>query len=164
MESGIGEVMAVSHVVPSVLANAMGTSAGQLIVGHAAPLVAHDWQISTNVLHGGTPSGGTARLEPRTEAAKLMARLIRFTVVDPDLDLMEQHPTACVLLAGQRVFAGDDRALGMELALEVSEKLKAHNTFRETVTVENDDGTTRKLRPLRIAQLDVVVESLKAYE
>lgn len=101
-------------------------------------------------------------LQPKEE--KRMARLIRYTVVDPDPLLAEHAPMSAILLTGQRMLKGtDERGLVMELAADVSGLLPAHNAKREAVKYQDEDGDARSLKAVRISQLDVVVEVVKQY-
>ena len=91
-------------------------------------------------------------------------RLLRYTVVDPDARLAKEKPEVCVLLQGMRMLEGsDEKGLIMEVAERVSGLLGSHNTERSLVEYEDEDGKPRKLRPIRLGELDVVLEQLKTY-
>lgn len=91
-------------------------------------------------------------------------RLIRYTVTDPDPVLANKRPEVCVLMSGTLVLNGiDDKGFLMDLAPKVSEKLVTHNQVREEVEYEDAEGRTKRLKPVRLGQLDVVVEVLKSY-
>ena len=93
-----------------------------------------------------------------------MAKLIRYTVVDHDSVLVEEKPDACILLEGRMMLDGtDEKGFLMDLAPQVAEKLTAHNAMREAVEYEDEDGHTKKLKAIRLGQLDVVIEVLKTY-
>ena len=97
-------------------------------------------------------------------------RLLRYTVIDPDPILADTHPDHSILLHGILVFAGtDDRGLLMELGPKVEKLLEAHNMFRNAVEYETYIGggnyvQMRKLSPVKLSQLDVVVEVVKEYK
>ena len=94
----------------------------------------------------------------------IMAKLIRYTVVDHDPTLVEEKPDACILLEGRVMLDGtDEKGFLMDLAPQVAEKLPAHNAMREAVEYEDEDGHTKKLKAIRLGQLDVVIEVLKTY-
>lgn len=95
---------------------------------------------------------------------KPMARLIRFTVVDPDAVLADKKPEASILLAGTVMLNGtDDKGFLMDLAPRVADRLADHNREREGVEYEDPEGKSKRLKPIKLSQLDVVVEQLKAY-
>ena len=103
--------------------------------------------------------------EAKWEEKKMAkTRLIRYTVVDPDPILAEHKPEIGILCSGTVMLNGmDDRGFVMDLAPKVNEKLAAHNEQRQAVEYEDEEGRTKKLKPVRLGQLDVVLELLKAY-
>lgn len=101
---------------------------------------------------------------PSPQEARIMAKLIRYTVVDPDAVLADKTPEAAILLGGTCMLNGsDEKGFLMDLAPKVAEKLEAHNRHRGTVEYEDEEGRTKTLKPVRLGQLDVVIEVLKAY-
>ena len=93
-----------------------------------------------------------------------MARLIRYTVTDPDAVLADKAPDLCILMGGTLMLNGtDDKGFLMDLAPKVAEKLDAHNGRRIAVEYEDDEGRTKTLKAVKLSQLDVVVEVLKSY-
>lgn len=98
------------------------------------------------------------------EKGKNMARLIRYTVVDADPILAEKTPEESILTAGVIVLNGtDDRGFVMDLASKLGPTLDEHNTNRVKVEYEDKEGKTKNLKPVKISQLDVVIETLKTY-
>ena len=98
------------------------------------------------------------------ETTKPMARLIRYTVVDPNVTLAEKAPELCILDSGLVVLNGtEDRGFLMDLAPKLSEKLEGHNTRRVGVEHEDKDGELHHLKPIKLSQLDVVIEVIKEY-
>lgn len=102
---------------------------------------------------------------PAPERTKTpMARLIRYTVTDPDHVLADKKPEACILMGGTVMLNGaDDKGFLMDLAPQVARKLDAHNAERAGVEYEDEEGRTKTLKPVKLSQLDVVVEVLKSY-
>ena len=91
-------------------------------------------------------------------------RLVRWTVVDPDHTLASKKPNAGIILQGTTCLNGtDDKGFLMELAPLIAEKLDSHNALRATVEYDDEKGTTKTLKPIRLGQLDVVLEELKKY-
>jgi len=95
---------------------------------------------------------------------EIVARLIRYTVVDPDPKLAEQKPENSILMSGTAMLNGqDDKGFLMELAPKIQEKLGAHNTELSGMTWEDKDGKSHTFRGRRLSNLDVVIEVLKSY-
>jgi len=93
-----------------------------------------------------------------------MARVIRYTVVDPDPVLADKSPELSILLGGTMVLNGtDDKGFLMDLAPKVAERLVIHNPKREEVEYEDKEGKTKKLKAVRLSNLDVIIEVLKSY-
>jgi len=91
-------------------------------------------------------------------------KLIRYHVVDPDPVLAEKMPDTGVLMSGTTMLNGmDEKGFVMDLAPRVAIKLPAHNEIRQSVEYDDDEGNTKRLKPIRLGQLDVVLEILKAY-
>lgn len=96
---------------------------------------------------------------------KIMARLIRYTVTDPDLILADKAPEHSILMSNTVMLNGsDDKSFLMEIAPAIHTKLTDHNVRREAVEYEDKEGKTKKLRPIKISQLDVVIEVLREYK
>ncbi len=92
-------------------------------------------------------------------------KLVRYTVVDPDQRLAKERPDLCILGHGTWLLNGiDEKGLAMEISEHVGTLLTAHNEKRGTVSYETENGDTKQLRPIRIGQLDVVLETLKEYQ
>lgn len=91
-------------------------------------------------------------------------KLVRYHVVDADPVLAEKLPEAGVVMSGTTMLNGmDEKGFVMDLAPRVAEKLEAHNASRWSVEYDDDEGNTKRLKPIRLGQLDVVLEILKAY-
>ena len=111
-------------------------------------------------------SGGTQPIKTPVAPVerKPMARLIRYTVVDPEPVLADKVPEFSILLGGTVMLNGtDDKGFLMDLAPKVAERLPAHNAARERVEYEDSEGKPKKLKPIKLSNLDVVVEVLKSY-
>ena len=95
---------------------------------------------------------------------KVMARLVRFTVVDPNPQLAKVKPEISILMSGTVMLDGiDDRGFIMDLAPKVAEVLPKHNEELSMLMWENEKGESKPFRPVKLSNLDVVVESLKSY-
>lgn len=109
----------------------------------------------------GTPSQNINIVE------KIVARLIRYTVVDPNPKLADVKPEMCILMQGTAMLNGaDDKGFLMELAPKIAEKLDAHNkvlTYPGGPVWEDKDGKTHSFKTRRLSNFDVVVETLKVY-
>lgn len=125
----------------------------------------HDQTLLNRRLANMFPQTGLAIPIPqRKEAVKIMARLIRYTVVDPDPILADKAPEASILDSGMVMLNGtDDRGFVMDLAPKIAGKLAEHNAAREGVEYEDAEGRTKTLKAIRLGQLDVVVEKVREY-
>ena len=94
-----------------------------------------------------------------------MARLIRYTVVNPDNTLTKVKPEISILLTGTAMLDGtDDKGFLMELAPKVVALLTEHNEELSKLTwPDPKTGEPRPFRSIRLGQLDVVLEVVKAY-
>lgn len=137
-----------------------GAGSLSLSSGWATPTGTNSvWPQSTSVVWGNT-TNQVQCLEEKT----IVARLIRYTVADPDKILADKKPERCVLMQGTIMLNGaDDRGFLMDLAPKVAEKLEAHNAERIQVIYEDSKGDTRTLKAIKLSNLDVVIEVLKSY-
>lgn len=105
---------------------------------------------------------------PQTIEEKIVARLIRYTVVDPDPKLADVKPEMCILMEGTAMLNGaDDKGFLMELAPKIAVKMEAHNlnlTRPEGPIWEDKDGKTHAFKARRLSNFDVVIESLREYK
>ena len=94
-----------------------------------------------------------------------MSRLIRYSVVNPDNALTKVKPEISILMTGIAMLDGtDDKGFLMELAPKVTELLAEHNIELQKLTwPDPKTGEPRAFRPVRLGQLDVVLEVVKAY-
>lgn len=100
----------------------------------------------------------------KEEAMSSGPKLVRYHVVDADPVLAEKMPDTGVLMSGTTMLNGmDEKGFVMDLAPRVAIKLPAHNEIRQSVEYDDDEGNTKRLKPIRLGQLDVVLEILKAY-
>lgn len=99
---------------------------------------------------------------------KIVARLIRYVVVDPDPKLADVKPEMCIIMQGTAMLNGaDDRGFLMELAPKIAEKLDVHNstlTNGHFPMWEDKDGKTHAFKARRLSNFDVVIESLREYK
>ena len=96
---------------------------------------------------------------------KIVARLIRYTVVDPDPRLAEQKPEIAILMSGVAMLNGqDDKGFLMELAPTISAKVSEHNLNLQTMGWEDKEGKTHPFKTRRLSSFDVVIEVLKDYK
>ena len=109
---------------------------------------------------------GTAPHQTLTEIKeKIVARLIRYTVVDPDPTIAKERPEFAILMEGTVMLDGtDDKGFLMDLAPKVADRLSDHNTRRTGITYEDSEGKTKNLKAVKLSQLDVVIESLREYK
>ena len=98
------------------------------------------------------------------EEKQTMARLIHYVAVDPTPVLADKAPSLCVLMEGTVVLNGtDDRGFLMELAPQLAERLIIHNPRRANIDYEDKDGKTQNLKPIKLSNIDVVIQTLKEY-
>lgn len=98
------------------------------------------------------------------EAKKILAKLIRYTVVNPDQHLIETKPELAILLEGKMVLNGaDEKGFLLEIAPKIQVALDTHNLDISTLTYKDKDGKRQPFDKVRISQLDVVVETVKQY-
>ncbi|SRR5258708_8656335 len=95
------------------------------------------------------------------EKKEIMARLIHYVVVDSDPVLIERSPQSCIVAEGFQVTKDDDKAFIMELGSKFN--LETHNLVRTGIEYEDDEGRTKKLRPIRMGHLDVHIQTIKEY-
>lgn len=96
---------------------------------------------------------------------RILARLIRFTVVDQNPILADKAPELSIVMEGTQVLNGtDDKGFLMELAPKLAERLIVHNPKRVLVEYEDKDGKTRNLKETKLSNLDVVIEVLREYK
>lgn len=126
-------------------------------------------QLTTAALQGVTDLAQAVRQglpasKPEPAKGRRMTKLVRYTVVDPDPILAEHAPSHGILLTGTSMLNGtDERGFLMDLAPAVAEALELHNAKRAAVEYTDDEGRSRTLKPVRLGQLDVVVEVVKTY-
>ena len=105
-----------------------------------------------------------AQLITQQTKQEIRMRLLRYTVVDPDQTLADKSPETSILKAGTIAVNGtDDRGFLMDLASQLGDLLISHNVARETIQYEDKEGKTKTLKPIKLSNLDVVIEVLKAY-
>lgn len=100
-----------------------------------------------------------------THQRKIMAKLIRYTVVNPNPLVLEHAPETAILLEGRGMMnGGDEKGFLLEVAPRILSALIEHNHVLNGLTYRDEDGKTQTFPPIKIAQLDVVVETVKSYE
>ena len=101
----------------------------------------------------------------KTTGDSSMAKLIQYTVVDPDVEYAKKNTGTGIILSGTRLITDDERSFLMELAptISMSAGFAEHNAARELTEYEDKDGKTRMFKPVRLGQLDVVIVTLKEY-
>lgn len=110
-------------------------------------------------------SAGLGETVDTKKEEKVVARLIRYTVVDADVVLADKAPEHSILMSGTVMLNGsDDKAFLMELSPAISEKLIGHNIQRAKTEYEDKEGKTRTLKPIKIGSVDVVIEVLREYK
>lgn len=93
-----------------------------------------------------------------------MARLVRYTVVDPNPQLAKVSSEISILMSGTVMLDGtDDRGFIMDITPRIAELLPKHNEELSKLSWENEKGETKPFKAVRLSNLDVVVESLKSY-
>lgn len=114
---------------------------------------------------GGLLGAAAAITPPPTQKEEHpMARLIRYTVVNPNPHLAKQKPELSILTSGTVMLDGvDDKGFLMDLAPRVAELLPAHNQALGDLRWEDPEGKERPFKPVKLSNLDVVIEALKSY-
>lgn len=91
-------------------------------------------------------------------------QVIRYTVVDPDPILAEKNPEHSFLTTGVIVTKSKDhQKVIMDLAGRLGDALEAHNRNRVSVEYEDKDDKTRRLKPIKLSDLDIILEVIRAY-
>jgi len=153
----------VSYVDPGFHYGITTTSGTSMLEGlRAAPANAvYQWQPL------GNPNVALTQIPRPQQEKQPVARLIRFTVVDPDPSRADKAAAHSILMTGTALLNGaDDKAFLMDMAATFAEKLVAHNEHRRAIEydVESEKGLTRRtLKPIKLSNLDVVIETLKTY-
>lgn len=162
------QLMALSYTQPTLTTANYGLAAGLGSLSGATSATSLNWDAQQ--AHKAITQmqkvmvNQTDAAKPAQGVRKPMARLIRYTVTDPDHILADKKPESCILMGGTVMLNGtDDKRFLMDLAPKVAEKLEAHNSDRASVEYEDDEGRTKTLKPVKLSQLDVVVEVLKSY-
>ena len=156
------DVFSVSYVTPTSTATNTSTSyrLGSYQVGE--PLQ----QLTAAAFGGLFPPQRVleAASVPAHKKEIVMARLVRYTVVDPNPQLAKVKPEISILMSGSIMLDGaDDRGFIMDLTPRIAELLPKHNEELLKLTWENEKGETKPFKAVRLSNLDVVVESLKSY-
>ena len=102
----------------------------------------------------------TTNLEIGKEAKM---RVIRYTVVDPDLNLLKTN--VCPLVFSDTIVAkgNDNSKLMMDLAIDLVEDLKDYNESLVGVSWLDDKNEPHYFKPRKFSDLDVVIEVVKTY-
>lgn len=121
-------------------------------------------QLDTTLYNTQKPSEETPMV---TTTPTPQLRLISYIVVDPDKTLAEKNPGACILTRDMRLLYNiDDQGFVLDLASELLERLASHNTLREGTSYEvreNGMEVTRKLKPIKLSQLEIAIIAHKTW-
>mgnify|MGYP001614940259 CR=1 FL=1 len=93
-----------------------------------------------------------------------MAKLIRYTVVNPNPRLLDVGPESTVLSQGTRLMKGDEKGFLLDLALELKESLAEHNLELSRLTYEDAEGKPRPFKVVKLSDLDVCIEIIREYK
>ena len=166
--SGTDDTLSVSYISPTTTSGGTSTSTSYQSLGAYQLGVAGSplQQLTTAAFGGMFPSQRIldAASIPSPKKEKVMARLIRYTVVNPDPQLAKVKPEISILMSGTVMLDGiDDRGFIMDLAPRVAEILPKHNEELLKLSWENEKGESKPFKAVRLSHLDVVVEALKTY-
>lgn len=91
-------------------------------------------------------------------------RVIRYTVVDPDLNLLKTDSSFTLIASDTIVVRGNDNSkFLMDLALILEEDLKDYNASIAPLFWLDDENREHHFKARKFSDLDVIIEVLKTY-
>ena len=91
-------------------------------------------------------------------------QLVHYVVLDRTPEVLEAGAEEGILLTGDALIAGSDQtAVLLELSHRLGVVLEKHNQRRSRLTTNNAQGAPQPLKPLRIGQLEVVLQVVKTW-
>jgi len=101
----------------------------------------------------------TITLVPPTEEKKVMARIIKYTVINPNPYLAKTSPEHVIIASGTTAVSGDGTDYGGFL-LELGSKLDltSHNAILAGLAYLDKDGDEHKFQPVKLSHLKVKIE------
>ena len=90
-------------------------------------------------------------------------RVIRYTVVDPDLNLLNTEASPFVMWDTTVVKGNDNAKFMMDLALTLGDDLKDYNESLKAFSWLDDENKVHFFKARKFSDLDVIIEVLKTY-